>query len=45
MLVREVATDAVIVDAFSPKLTPLLFEKVKAEARLLVVPAETLMLP
>ncbi len=36
--------DAVIVLAFSPKLTPFRLEKVKAEARLEVVPADRLML-
>ena len=34
-----------MVDPFKPKLTRLLFEKVKAEARFEVVPAERLMLP
>ena len=34
-----------IVEAFRPKEMLLEFEKVKAEARLLVVPALTLMLP
>src|SRR5208337_918868 len=35
---------AVIVEALRPKLTPFEFENVNADARLLVVPAETLML-
>ena len=40
--VRLVATDAVIVEALSPKLTPLEFEKVMADRLFEVVPAETL---
>jgi hypothetical protein len=39
MFVSEVAIDAVIVEAFKPKLTPFELENVNAEARFDVVPA------
>jgi hypothetical protein len=42
--VRLVATLAVIVEAFNPNEIPFEFENVNAEARLLVVPAEILIL-
>ena len=45
MAVSEVAIEAVMVEALRPKETLFEFEKVKAEARLLVVPAERLIEP
>lgn len=45
MFVRDVATEAVIVEAFRPNDTPFEFENVNAEARFDVVPALRLMLP
>src|SRR5277367_5196398 len=43
MFVKLVATEAVIVDAFSPNEIPFEFENVTADKLLLVVPALTLM--